>query len=142
MVAQNEDFKKRIQDLENHLKKVVSESENKVKILTQECERLNSITEKKNSEIRALGGSVQEYEEAMRLSSANTSKMTSEINEFKNRLGQSNQQTDTYKQRLQKLLGQNTALGDEIRTAQENLRLSAGTMSKLQNELKIACHDN
>ena len=29
-----------------------------------------------------------------------------------------------------------------MRSAQENLRLSAGTMNKLQNELKIACNDN
>ena len=68
--------------------------------------------------------------------------MAAEINDFKGRLGQSNQETDTYKQRLQKMLGENQALGEEIRTAQENLRLSAGTMSKLQNELKIVCHDN
>lgn len=49
MASQNEDFKKRVQDLENQLKRMGSESENKVKILTQECERLNAITEKKNS---------------------------------------------------------------------------------------------
>ena len=44
--------------------------------------------------------------------------------------------------KLQKLLGENSALGEEVRAAQENLRLSAGTMSKLQNELKVACNDN
>lgn len=46
---------------------------------------------------------------------------------------------DTYKQRIQKLLGENAALGDEMRTAQENLRLSAGTLNKLQGEFKNVC---
>lgn len=142
MAAQNEDFKKRVQDYENQLKRLKGESDNKVQILTQECERLNALVEKRNSEIRALGGEVQEAQEAVRLSAAQTSKLSAEISEFKGRLGQSNQETETYKQRLQKLIGENTALGDEVREAQENLRLSAGTMNKLQNELKIVCKDN
>jgi len=37
-----------------------AETENKIKILTQECERLNALVEKRNSEVRALGGEVQE----------------------------------------------------------------------------------
>ena len=78
----------------------------------------------------------------MRLSAQQTSKLTNELNEFRGRLGQSNQETETYKQRLQKLIGENSALGEEVRSAQENLRLSAGTMSKLQNELKVVCNDN
>jgi hypothetical protein len=32
-------------------------------------------------------------------------------------------------------------LGDEVRNAQENLRLSASQIGKLNNELKIACND-
>jgi chromosome segregation ATPase len=142
MAAQNEEFKKRVQEYENQLKRLGADSEHKVQLLTQECERLNALVEKRNSEIRALGGEVQEAQENLRLSAAQTSKLTAEINDFKSRLGQSNQETDTYKQRLQKLLGENSALGEEVRAAQENLRLSAGTMSKLQNELKIVCNDN
>jgi len=60
MVALNEEFKKRVQDYETQIKRTNSEFENKVKILTQECERLNALVEKRNSEIRALGGEVQE----------------------------------------------------------------------------------
>jgi hypothetical protein len=41
----------------------------------------------------------------MRLSAVQTSKLSAELNEFKSRLGQSNQESETYKQRLQKLLG-------------------------------------
>jgi chromosome segregation ATPase len=37
------------------------------------------------------------------------------------------------------LLGENSSLADEMRGAQENLRLSAGTLSKLQAEFKTVC---
>ena len=80
--------------------------------MTQECERLNALVEKRNSEIRALGGEVQEAQENMRLSAAQTSKLAAELNDFKSRLGQSNQESETYKQRLQKLLGENNALNE------------------------------
>ncbi len=43
---------------------------------------------------------------------------------------------------MQKLAAENSALGDEVRTAQENLRLSANTVMKLNNELKIVCNEN
>lgn len=64
------------------------------------------------------------------------------MNDLKNRLGATTQEADSYKIRIQKLLGENTSLGDEVRSAQENLRLSAGTLSKLQNEFKIVCGEN
>lgn len=81
-------------------------------ILTQECERLNSLVEKKNSEIRALGGEVQEHQEGLRLSSAQLNKMGSEVNELKTRLGSTVQETETYRQRIQKLLSENSSLND------------------------------
>ena len=31
---------------------------------------------------------------------------------------------------------------NEVQSAQENLRLSAGQMNKLQNEFKIVCNEN
>ena len=39
-------------------------------------------------------------------------------------------------------MSENTQLGDEVRDAQENLRLSANTVAKLNNELKIVCNEN
>lgn len=39
-------------------------------------------------------------------------------------------------------MSENTSLGDEMRSAQENLRLSSGTINKLTNELKITCNEN
>jgi peptidoglycan hydrolase CwlO-like protein len=61
--------------------------------------------EKKNSEIRALGGEVQEYQENLRLSAAQAQRLGTELNEFKNRLGSTTQESESYKQRIQKLLG-------------------------------------
>ena len=57
--GQNEELKKRLQEGDNVIKKIKAESDNKVNYISKECERLNSIIEKKNSEIRALGGEVQ-----------------------------------------------------------------------------------
>jgi hypothetical protein len=39
------------------------------------------------------------------------------------------------KQKMNKLAGENTNLNEEVRTAQENLRLSANTQARLQKEL-------
>jgi hypothetical protein len=38
-------------------------------------------------------------------------------------------------------LNENNQLGDEVRNAQENLRLSASQIGKLNNELKITCNE-
>ena len=57
-------------------------------------------------------------------------------------MAQNNQESETYKQKIQKLLSENNALGDEVRGAQENLRLSASQIGKLTNELKITCNEN
>ena len=39
-------------------------------------------------------------------------------------------------------MSENTHLSDEVNIAQENLRLSANTVAKLNNELKIVCNEN
>ena len=39
-------------------------------------------------------------------------------------------------------MGENSSLTEEMRGAQQNLRLSAGTLSKLQNEFKIVCDES
>lgn len=61
------------------------------------------------------------------------------MNEYRSKYGQTTQEVDTYKQRIQKLVGENSALAEEVRSGQENLRLSAGTLSKLQGEFKSVC---
>ena len=39
-------------------------------------------------------------------------------------------------------MSENNSLGDEVRTAQENLRVSANTVAKLNNELRLVCNEN
>jgi hypothetical protein len=43
MVSQTDSFKKRIAELEGQVKRLTGEGENKVAILSQECERLNAL---------------------------------------------------------------------------------------------------
>lgn len=39
-------------------------------------------------------------------------------------------------------MNENSSLNEEVISAQENLRLSANTVAKLNNELKIVCNEN
>ena len=45
-------------------------------------------------------------------------KFKSDLNDFRNRLGNAGEESESYKLRVQKLLGETTNLGEEIRTAQ------------------------
>ena len=42
--------------------------------------------------------------------------------------------------KIQKLSGENQSLAEEMASAREHLRLSAGQIQKLNNELKITCN--
>ena len=88
-----------------------------------------------------LSEEVRNAQENLRLSANQISKLNNELNDYKSQLANNNQESETYRIKIQKLLSENTSLGDEVRTAQENLRLSAGTISKLNNELKITCNE-
>jgi chromosome segregation ATPase len=96
----------------------VPEYENKVAMLSQEIERLNLVVEKKNGEMRNLNQAYLESEENLRLANSQINKFKADLNEFRNRLGNAGEESESYKQRVQKLLGENNSLGDEIRTAQ------------------------
>ena len=86
--------------------------------MANEIQRLNQLIEKKNAEIRALGGEVQEAQENIRLSAQQAQRLSAELNDYRNKFGQTTQEVDTYKQKIQKLMGENAALGDEMRSAQ------------------------
>jgi chromosome segregation ATPase len=107
----------------------VPEYENKVALLSQEIERLNLVVEKKNGEMRNLNKTYAESDENLRVANSQISKFKADLNEFRNRLGSAGEESETYKQRVQKLLGENNNLGEEMRNAQENLRLSAGQLA-------------
>ena len=120
----------------------IPEYENKVAMLSQEIERLNLVIEKKNGQLRNINNAYAENEENLRVANGQINKFKSELNQFRNRLGNAGEESESYKQRIQKLLGENSNLGEEIRNAQENLRLSAGQLNKLQNEFKNVCIEN
>ena len=65
---------------------MAGDSDNKISSLTQECERLNAVIEKRNNEIRNLGGEVQDYQEKIRLSSLQYSKLGTELDGYKHRV--------------------------------------------------------
>ena len=90
----------------------------------------------------SLGEEVREAQENLRLSANTQAKLNKQLNEYKARIDANDRESDTYKQRMQKLLSENQDLGEEVRTAQQNLRLSANTVSKLNSELKMVCNEN
>jgi len=45
-------------------------------MMAEEVQRLNGLIEKKNNEIRALGGEVQEFQENLRLSSQQAQRLS------------------------------------------------------------------
>ncbi len=115
---ENEELKKRLQEIGGDVSRKIAEYENKIAMLGQELERLNGVIERKNTEIRALGGEIQEAQENIRLSNAQQSKLSMELNQFKSQVQVGNQESETYRQKIQKLMAENNQLGDEVRDAQ------------------------
>ena len=74
--------------------------------MSQEIERLNGVLEKKNQDIAGMSKQLQDM-----------SNMGVTI--------------QTLQDRIQRLVGENKGLGDEVRDAQENLRLSAQQNQKI-----------
>jgi chromosome segregation ATPase len=103
---------------------------------------LKSKIQKLFAENTSLGDEVRGAQENLRLSAATQAKLKAELDQYRNQMAQNNQESETYKHKLQKILSENSALTEEVRGAQENLRLSASTVSKLNNELKIVCNEN
>ncbi len=120
--------------------KEIAEYKKLIEQNNSENERIKQRMDKLVSENSSLGEELTSAQESLRLSSATQAKRARELNEYKERINQNNQESETYKIRIQKLLSENTALGEEVREAQDNLRLSANTVAKLNNELKILCN--
>lgn len=79
---------------------------------------------------------VRNAQENLRLSANQNQKLMRELNEYKQRIDQNNLENENLKGKIQKLSGENVSLGEEVRTAQENLRLSANTQARLNKELQ------
>lgn len=86
-----EEVKRQYQQLGGDANKKIAEYENKIGLLSQELERLNGVIERKNNEIRALGGEIQGAQENLRLSAAQASKLSQEIAQYKAQLENNNQ---------------------------------------------------
>jgi len=72
-------------------KKNIADMETKIALLSQEIERLNSILEKKNQDI---------------------GNYTKKIAEFEHLMNSNVQESETYKNRINKLMTENNSLGD------------------------------
>lgn len=75
-------------------------------------------------------------QEALRLSSNQNQKIMIELTDYKQRIDQNNQENSTLKNKIQKLMSENSSLSGEVGNAQEALRLSSATQAKLQRELQ------
>ena len=72
-------------------------------------------------------------QENLRLSANQISKLTLEVNDYRSKVEVGNEESQTYRRKIQKLTQENTNLGDEVRNTQQNLRLSANQIGKLNN---------
>ncbi len=83
-----------------------------------------------------MEGEIQSTQENLRISTNQNQKIMQELQQYKKLIEQNDQESQQNKMKIQKLLGENSALGEEVRGTQENLRLSAGTIAKLRAELE------
>ena len=84
-------------------------------------------------------------QENLRLSANQNAKMIREINEYKQKIDQNNQENSVLNTKISKLVSENSNLNEEVKNAQESLRLSSATQAKLQrelNEFKAKISDN
>lgn len=108
----------------------------------EENRRMKERMDKLMRENRSLDDEVKNAQESARLSAGQMAKLNAELSDYKSKIMANETDNDTYKRHIQKLKSENSALSAEMKDAQENLRLSAGQMSKLQNELRGVCGEN
>lgn len=80
-----------------------------------------------------MDGEVRNAQENLRLSANQNQKIMQELNEYKQRIAANDQENNMLKQKMNNLMKDNKNLDEEVRNAQENLRLSANQMKKLNN---------
>ncbi len=81
-------------------------------------------------ENKGLEGEMREAQENLRLSAQQNQKIMREMNDYKDRMSTNDQESEALKKKIQKLLQENSGLADEVRNAQENVRLSNAQQSK------------
>ena len=83
------------------------------------------------NENTSMEDEMRQAQENLRLSANQNAKMMKEIVDYKKMIDQNNSENDKIKQRMEKLISENSNLGDELSSAQEGLRLSSATQAKL-----------
>ena len=114
----------------------------KIEQNNMENEQLNKKISKLSGENVSLGEEVRNAQENLRLSANAQAKLAKELEHYRSQIDRNNSDSETYRVKIQKLVSENSSLSEEVSIAQENLRLSANTVSKLNNELKVTCNEN
>jgi len=81
-------------------------------------------------ENKGLGDEVRDAQENLRLSAQQNQKIMKELGDYKDRISNNNLESEALKKKMQKLLQENSGLAEEVRNAQENVRLSNAQQSK------------
>mgnify|MGYP001000009830 FL=1 len=64
------------------------------------------------SENSSLGDEVRNAQETLRLSSATQAKLNNELSQYREQIAANNKESETYRIKIQKLISENTSLGD------------------------------
>ena len=65
-----------------------------------------------------MDGEIRNAQENLRLSANQNAKIIAELNEYKQRIANNDQESNLLKQKMNNLLKENSNLGEEVRTAQ------------------------
>ena len=94
------------------LKGELDEYRNRIQANDQDNNAMKMKIQKLLSENNSLSGEVQEAQENLRLSAATQAKLKGELDQYRSRIEQNNSESETYKMKIQKLLSENTAMGE------------------------------
>ena len=127
------------------LNNVVDQKNNEVSALNNQVQEMNAMNMTINTLQDRVGRLVNEnsgmenemrgVQENLRLSTSQNQKIMMELNEYRDRLSSNEQEADLLKKKIQKLVQENSGLGEEMRNAQENIRLSNAQTSKAMQEV-------
>lgn len=90
----------------------INEYKQRIEQNNVENENLKQKMNKLQSENIGLNQEVQEAQQNLRLSANTQTKLKRELNEFKTQMEANNRQSETYRQKIQKLMSENTSLSD------------------------------
>jgi len=108
---------------------------------SQESEDFKKRINKLLLENQSLGDEVRNAQENLRLSANQNQKLLQETNSYKDQMNLNSQESASFKARLEKLINENSFLNDEVRNAQDTIRLSNAQQSKVVQEVNELKHN-